>query len=266
MLGAKEVTAMAWTVGQTAKLARVSVRTLHHYDEIGLLEPSERSQAGYRLYTIEDLERLQQIMIFRELGFALPDIRAIVLEPGFDRTEALKAQRNLLAEKARRTQAALDAIDLQLMEMEEGIPMTEEESSKMFGELFDGFDTAEYEEEVQERWGETDAYKQSAERTKRYTKADWELIKAEGDANTEAFIALMDAGVPADSPEAMARAEEYRTHISKWFYELPVEFYGNMASIWVNDSRFTKNIDKPRQGLAAYKYAAVHALVASKGA
>jgi DNA-binding transcriptional MerR regulator len=257
---------MAWTVGEAATLAKVSVRTLHHYDEIDLLKPSDRSEAGYRLYTVGDLERLQQILLFRELGFALPDIRTIVLDPEFDRADALEAQRNLLAEKARRTQAAIDAIDLQLLEMEEGIPMTKEEPSKMFGELFDGFDPAEYEDEVQERWGETDAYKQSASRTKGYKQADWEQIKTEDTANTNAFIALMDAGVPADSPKAIALAEEHRLHISKWFYDLPVEFYGNMASIWVNDPRFTKNMDKPRSGLAAYKYAAVQALVASESA
>ena len=256
---------MAWTVGEAAKLAKVSVRTLHHYDEIGLLEPSDRSVAGYRLYAVGDLERLQQIMLFRELGFALPQIRTIILDPGFDRTEALKAQRNLLSEKARRTQAAIEAIDLQLMEMEEGIPMTKEEASEMLGELFDGFDPAEYEDEVQERWGETDAYKQSAERTKRYKKADWEQIKAEMADNDARFIALMDAGAPADSAEAMDAAEAKRLHISKWFYDCPIEFYVNMASIWVNDPRFTKNIDKAREGLAAYSYAAVVALAKAGG-
>jgi MerR family transcriptional regulator, thiopeptide resistance regulator len=253
---------MSWTVGEAAKLAKVSVRTLHHYDEIGLLSPSERSDAGYRLYSVADLETLQQVMLFRELGFELADIRAILADPEFDRTAALAAQRNLLAEKMRRTQAAIDAIDLQLLEMEEGVPMTKEESSKMFGELFDGFDPAEYEDEVKERWGETDAYKQSAARTKRYGRAEWEQIKAEDLANTNAFIALMDAGVQSDSPEAMALAEEHREHISKWFYDLPVEFYANMAQIWVTDPRFTKNIDKPKAGLAAYKFAAVEALVA----
>ena len=256
---------MSWTVGEAAKLAKVSVRTLHHYDEVGLLEPSGHTDAGYRLYTVGDLERLQQIMLFRELGFALPDIRAIVLDPGFDRAQALEAQRNLLAEKVRRTNAAIEAIDLRLMEMEEGIPMTKEEASKMFGELFDGFDPAEYEDEVQERWGNTEAYKQSAERTKRYRKADWEQMKAEQDATTAKLIALMDAGVPADSPEAMALAEEKRLHIAKWFYDCPLEFYVNMASIWVNDPRFTKNIDKPRPGLAGYSYAAVLALAQGAG-
>jgi len=254
---------MAWTVGEASRLAKVSVRTLHHYDEIGLLEPTDRSDSGYRLYNVSDLERLQQILLFRELGFTLPEIRSIVLDPGFDRGGALAAQRTLLAEKARRTQAAIDAIDLQLMEMEEGIPMSKEEASKMFGELFDGFDPAEYEDEVKERWGETDAYKQSAERTKRYGRPEWEQIKSEAEANGLAWVALMEAGTPSDSPEAMQLAEGERLYISKWFYDLPLEHFANMAQIWVTDPRFTKNIDKAKPGLAAYKFAAVQALVAA---
>ena len=142
--------------------------------------------------------------------------------------------------------------------------MSDQERAEMFGELFDGFNPDDYEEEVQERWGDTDAYKQSAERTKRYGKAEWTQIKAEMDANTQAFVALMEAGVPSDSPEAAALAEAKRIHISTWFYDCPVEFYANMAAIWVNDPRFTKNIDKAKPGLAAYEYAAVRALVKSK--
>ena len=255
---------MAWTVGEAAELSKVSVRTLHHYDEIGLLAPSARTEAGYRLYEDGDLERLHQILLFRELGFSLDDIRRIMLDPTFDRTEALRAQRTLLAEKAQRTESMLAAIDAALASIERGAIMTDEDRAEMFGELFDGFNPDDYEAEVQERWGETDAYKQSAERTKRYTKADWAQIKAEMDENTAAFVALMDAGLPSDSPEAMALAEAKREHISKWFYDCPIEFYANMAAIWVNDPRFTKNIDKARAGLAAYEYAAVQALAASR--
>jgi DNA-binding transcriptional MerR regulator len=255
---------MTWTVGEAATISKVSVRTLHHYDRIGLLSPSARSESGYRLYDSEDLERLHQVLVFRELGFSLDDIRRIMLDASFDHAEALRAQRSLLAEKARRIETTLAAIDAALATTAEGETMTDQERADMFGELFDGFNPDDYEEEVQERWGDTDAYKQSAERTKRYGKAEWEQIKAEMDENTAGFVALMDAGVPADSPEAMALAEAKRVHISKWFYDCPVEFYVNMASIWVNDPRFTKNIDKAKPGLAAYSYAAVQALAASK--
>jgi DNA-binding transcriptional MerR regulator len=254
---------MAWTVGEAARLSKVSVRTLHHYDEIGLLAPSARSDSGYRLYEDADLARLHQIMLFRELGFSLDEIRGVMLDPTFDRTEALTAQRSLLAEKARRTNTMLAAIDAAIASAERGQTMTDQERTEMFGELFDGFNPDDYEEEVQDRWGDTDAYKQSAARTKRYTKADWAAIKAEMDANGAAFVALMDAGIPSDSAEAMALAEAKRVHISKWFYDCPMEFYVNMAAIWVNDPRFTKNIDKAREGLAAYSYAAVRALAAS---
>ena len=191
---------MAWTIGETARLAKVSVRTLHHYDQLGILTPSARSDAGYRLYGPEDLERLHRVMVFRELGFSLPEIGHIVTDPDFDHTEALRAQRALLAEKARRTSEQLAAIDAALAATEGGTQMSDEERKEMFGELFDGFDPAEYEDEVQERWGESDAYKQSAARAKRYTKADWAQMKAEGDANTEEFIRLMDASIAADSP------------------------------------------------------------------
>jgi len=253
---------MAWTVGETAAIAKVSVRTLHHYDEIGLLSPSARTGAGYRLYDAADLEHLHQVLLFRELGFPLPEIRRIMIDPTFDRFEALRAQRALLAEKAARTQTMLAAIDAALAATEKGATMNDHERAEMFGQLFDGFNPADYEDEVRQRWGETDAYKQSAERTKRYTKADWEQIKTEMAENTAAFVALMDGCVPANAPQAMELAEAKRQHISKWFYELPLDQYANMAAIWVNDPRFTKNIDKERIGLAAYQYAAVRSLVA----
>ena len=255
---------MSWTVGETAGLAKVSVRTLHHYDDVGLLVPSGRSAAGYRLYEQADLEQLHRIMLFRELGFSLPDIAQILADPSFDHAEALRAQRSLLAEKERRTQAMLAAIDAALAAAEKGTTMTDSQRAEMFGELFDGFDPADYDDEVQQRWGDTDAYKQSAERTKRYGKDDWARMKAEQDVIDDGFVALMDAGVAPDSPEAIDLAEQKRLHMDRWFYDCPVEFYVTMASTWVNDPRFTKNIDKRRDGLAAYSYAAVQALAAAR--
>src|SRR3974390_712413 len=110
-------------IGEVAKLAKVSVRTLHHYDAVGLLSPSGRTEAGYRLYTAPALERLQQVLFFRELGFPLAEIRRIMLDPGFDRRRALAAQRSLLTDKARRTQAMLTAIDEALDALEKGTQM-----------------------------------------------------------------------------------------------------------------------------------------------
>jgi DNA-binding transcriptional MerR regulator len=255
---------VAWTVGETARIAKVSVRTLHHYDELGILTPSARTPAGYRLYEATDLERLHRVMVFRELGFSLEEIGQIVTDPGFDQTEALRAQRTLLAEKARRTQTMLKAIDAALAARDGGTEMSDQERKDMFGELFDGFDPAEYEEEAQQRWGETDAYKQSAARTKRYTKADWVQIRTEGDANTAEFVRLLDAGAAADSPEALAAAAEKHAQLERWFYDAPLPMFASLSDMWVNDPRFKKNIDKPREGLAEYERAAVKAWVASQ--
>jgi DNA-binding transcriptional MerR regulator len=258
------VIGMAWTIGETAQLAKVSVRTLHHYDQLGILSPSARTKAGYRLYEPDDLSRLHRVMVFRELGFSLEEIGRIVTDPGFDQTDALRAQRALLAEKVRRTRAMMKAIDAALTAAQGGTEMSDQERTEMFGELFDGFDPAEYEEEVQERWGESDAYKQSAARTRRYTKTDWEQIKAEGDANTSEFVRLLDAGVAPDAPEALAAAAEKHAQLEKWFYDAPLDMFASLSDMWVNDPRFKKNIDKPREGLAEYERAAVKAWVASQ--
>src|SRR5580698_8782932 len=143
------------TVGDVAKLARISVRALHHYDEIGLLEPSGRTEAGYRLYTDRDVERLQQVLFFRELGFALEDVARILRDPHFDRRQALIAQRAMLVEKGERLKSMVALVDRTLDSLGKGIVMSTEE-------LFDGnFNPGAYEEEAKQRWGKTDTYAES---------------------------------------------------------------------------------------------------------
>jgi DNA-binding transcriptional MerR regulator len=242
-------------VGELSKLARVSIRTLHHYDELGLLRPSARTEGNYRLYSAGDIQRLHRILMFRELGLPLHDIRTVLDDPDADELETLKLQRSLLQERARRNQAMLDALNTLLAAAEGEKIMTKEDLSK----LFDGFDPAEYEQEAKDRWGETDAYKQSSERVKRYTKQDWEGIKAEMSAITAAYIGLMDAGTPPDSPEASAVVAQHHAHQCRWYYDSSPEMFANVSEMWVNDPRFTKNIDKARAGLAAYQTAAVAA-------
>src|SRR6266545_2276091 len=138
-----------YAVGELADLARVSVRTLHHYDAIGLLAPSGRTEAGYRLYGHEELAQLQQILLYRELDFPLDAIARIMLDPTFDRRSALVAQREQLAARAGRMQTILAAIDAALDALATGEPMTE---TQMFEGLGD-FDPTEHEAEAEERWG-----------------------------------------------------------------------------------------------------------------
>src|SRR5664279_2454090 len=122
-----------YTVGELAKLANVSVRTLHHYDALGLLTPSGRTSSGYRVYGREGLEALQQILLFKELDFALEDIRRILGDPLFDRRAALNAQRDHLVDKARRNAAILAAVDSALAAVRKGTTMRDEELFEVFG-------------------------------------------------------------------------------------------------------------------------------------
>jgi MerR family transcriptional regulator, thiopeptide resistance regulator len=242
-----------WRIGEVARLARVSVRTLHHYDVVGLLPPSGRSAAGYRLYTAPDLERLQQILLFRELGFALAEIRRIMLDPEFDRRRALTAQRTLLAARARRLGAMLSAVDDALDALQKGITMEADDLFEVFGD----FDPRDYDDEVQRRWGGTDAYVESARRTAAYGKADWQAIKAENDEITAAFVAALDQGLAPDDPAVQALVDRHWHHLARWFYTPTSEMYAGLGDLYVNDSRFTRNIDKAREGLAAYQRAAM---------
>jgi MerR family transcriptional regulator, thiopeptide resistance regulator len=242
------VRAVTYRVGEVAGLAGVSVRTLHHYDEIDLLKPSGRSGAGYRLYTAEDLERLQQILIYRELGFGLREIRDAMADPAFDRREALIAQRDELARSSVRLDAMLDLIDKTLAALEGGVPMADEEMFSVFGD----FDPAEHEAEAERRWGETDAYKESARRTRRYTKEDWSRFKAQSDLANQALAELMDAGVAPDDARAMDAAERLRLLIDEWFYPCSREMHARLGDMYVADPRFAANYEKIHAGMARY--------------
>jgi MerR family transcriptional regulator, thiopeptide resistance regulator len=235
-------------VGDVARLAHVTVRTLHHYDRIGLLRPSGRTEAGYRLYAEQDLERLQTVLLYKELGFGLGEIRSLLADPGFDRREALRAQRAQLARRSQHLDAMLGLVDTTLAAMDGGIPM---KSSDMF-EVFGDFDPAKHAAEAETRWDETAAYKESARRTRRYTKDDWARFKAESDSVNQAIATLMDDGVAPDDPRALDAAERHRLLIDAWFYPCSHEMHAQLGRMYVADERFATNYEKIRPGMAQY--------------
>jgi DNA-binding transcriptional MerR regulator len=246
---------MARKVGEVARLAQVSVRTLHHYDAIGLLEPSSRSAAGYRLYTAGDLERLQHVLFYRELGFGLEEIRDLMADPAFDRREALAAQRDLLTMQVHRLEAMLGLIEKSLAAHEEGIHMGQEEMFAVFGD----FDPSKYEDEVEKRWGETDAYRESARRARHYTKTDWARFKTESDAIDARIATLMDEGIAAVDPRAVAVVERHRLLIDAWFYPCSHEMHVGLGRMYVADPRFAASYQKIRPGMAQYMCDAIAA-------
>ena len=242
------------TVGQVAQTFGVTVRTLHHYDEVGLLTPSERSRAGYRLYTADDLERLATIVTYRRLDLPLDEVAALLRGDGSS-IEHLRRQRDAVMSKVEELHGLVDAIDARLEREMNEQPATREDLKEIFG---DGFKD-EYQAEAQERWGETGAWKQSAKRTQGYTVADWEQIKAETEQLGEQMVAAKRSGEPATSEAAMEAAEAARQHLSRWFYDCSPQFHRNLGDMYVADPRFTKTYEDQEPGLAQYTRDAIHA-------
>lgn len=236
------------TVGEVARLAQVSVRTLHHYDRLGLLRPSARSEAGYRLYARPDLERLQQVLLYRELGLPLEEIAGLMDSPAFDRAEVLERQRAQLAARREQLGAMVDLVDTTLATLRGERHMTHEELFEAFGD----FDPAAHEDEARERWGETAAYAEAQRRTRAYAKDDWLRYRRESDEVNESLAALLEAGAPPDDPRAQEAVERHRLLIDRWFYPCSREMHAALGEMYVADPRFTATFDKVRPGLAQY--------------
>jgi MerR family transcriptional regulator, thiopeptide resistance regulator len=231
------------TVKEVAELSGTTVRTLHHYDEIGLLQPGERSEAGYRLYSHADLERLQEILGWRELGFALAEIAALLDDPHYDRAGALRRQRVLVEGEAERLQALRAALDAAIAAEESG--HDQEETT-----MFEGFNP--HEDEARERWGGTAPYEESVRRTKTYGEAEWRAIKEEGDAIAGEFAALMEVGADPAGDDARALALRHREYLSRWFYDCTPQIHHGLAEMYVADPRFTKKWDEHGEGVAVF--------------
>jgi MerR family transcriptional regulator, thiopeptide resistance regulator len=246
---------VSYSVGQVAGSAGVTIRTLHHYDEIRLLSPSGRSAAGYRIYEEADLERLQRILFYRELGFTLDKIAAIMDDPRTDAVGHLRRQRGLLIERIERLRTMVAAIDHEMEAQKMGIQLTPEERFEVFGD----FRPEDYAEEAEQRWGGTEAYRQSQRRVAAYTKEDWQRIKAEEEEVRANLAAAFAAGLAPESDEAMAAAEAHRQHISRWFYECSYDIHRGLTDMYVNDDRFRAHYDALAPGLARFIRESAHA-------
>ncbi len=247
---------MKYKVKEVADLAGVSVRTLHYYDEIGLLKPESVSPAGYRLYSERDLERLQQILFFTELGFSLSRTKSILERPDFDRKKALLSHKELLIEKKKRLERMIASVDKTLETLEGGAEMSKKE-------MFEAFDMSEiernmekYAEEAEQKYGGSKAYEESMKRAKSYTKEDWARIMHDADRIYKNLASLVGRD-PAD-PEVQKAIGEWRQHISNNFYECTLEIFRGLGDLYVDDVRFTQNIDKYKPGLAAFMREAMH--------
>ena len=247
-----------YTVQQLAQLAGVSVRTLHHYDQIGLLSPAERSQAGYRLYRTPDLLRLQQILFYKELGVPLDEIRRILDQPGFDPLNALQDHRRELSQRLQRLERLLHTVDKTIHALqEEKMTLTDEE-------LYAGFTQEQkerYEREVKEMYAPA-LVAESQRRLRRLNKAQWQDVKEAGQAVILKLAELIDQ--PIESPAVQAAVAEHHAWIEN-FYTPTADVYRGLGHLYAENPEFRQFHDKVKPGLAdfmclAMEYYADHTL------
>jgi DNA-binding transcriptional MerR regulator len=236
---------MAYTIKQLANLSGVTVRTLHHYDQIGLLKTPTNPKNGYRQYGEPELLRLQQILFFRELDFPLDEIQRILDRPTFNLVDALTEQRRLIGLKKNRLTKLLTTIDKTIKKINHEITMNDEE---LYDVLKDP-DAAQYADEAKARWGNTDAYKQSQERVGKMTKAQMAKLKEDADAWMKVFASEMHFG--PTSPEIQKRITEHYNSL-RTFYEPNLELYRGLAEMYVTDPRFAAYYEKYAPGLAKF--------------
>jgi DNA-binding transcriptional MerR regulator len=240
----------------------VTVRTLHHYDDIGLLVPGGRSHAGHRRYSDADLDRLQQILFYRELGFPLEEVAALLDDPDTDPRAHLRRRHEALTTRIEQLQKMAVAVEHAMEARTMGINLTPEERFEVFGDK----DPEQYAGEAERRWGGTEAYAESQRRAARYTKEDWQRVQAEVGDWQERYAALVAAGARPSGEAAMDLAEEHRQHISRWHFEVPYEMHRCFAEMYVSDERFKAYYEAVRPGLAEHLHDAILANAARRTA
>lgn len=230
-----------WKIQQVARLTGVTVRTLRHYDKIGLLSPAQVTPAGYRLYGPVELDKLQQILFFRELAFPLAEIKAILSGPNYDRQAALTAHQELLREKRQRLDALLALVD---------------DALKGEGTMnFTPFDNQAFEakrqayaQEAQTRWGTTPAWQESQKKTENYDKETWAEIQTEEQTLFASFAARRHLA-PAH-PEVQALVSQWQSHITRRYYQCTPEILAGLGQMYLSDPRFQETLDTYGQGTA----------------
>ena len=239
---------MKYKINEVSKLTGVTVRTLHYYDEIGLLKPSEVTESNYRLYDETALQSLQEILFYRELEFQLSEIKEIMASPSYDRDFALKQHKDLLQKKRDRLDGLIHLVDQTIkgeMKMNfKPFDMSEIEATKQ-----------KYAKEAKERWGNTAAYQESEKRTKNYKAEEWQMINEESGVIFKAFHE--DKANDAAGENAQKLVASWQAYITKYFYPCTNEILAGLGLMYIHDERFKENIDQYGEGTAEFMSRAI---------
>ena len=231
---------MKLQIKEFAVLTGVSVRTLHYYDEIGLLVPAIVDETtGYRFYDEASLLRMQEILFYRELDFSLKCIGEILSSANYDKRKALNAQKQLLTLKKERLERLISAIDGAV-------------KGENVMKAFDNSEFERYKAEAKEKWGKTDAYKEHEERSRNYSKQKWNDLAEEMDHIMAEFAVCMRKVKTPDSAEVQNLVKMLQDHISENYYLCTNQILAGLGQMYVADERFKSNIDKHADGTAEF--------------
>lgn len=233
-------------ISEMARLTGVTVRTLHYYDEVGLLKPSETNSNGYREYNSECIDKLAQILFFRELDFSIKDIIKIMDSPSFDALDVLQRQKLWLIEERNRLNRLIELAEKSI-----------KGERTMDFKAFDKHQNEQYRKEAQERWGESVAYQESQKKTSGYDVRKWMELKEQMDEMIRLFANHRSLAPQSDAAQALV--QQWKEHISKSYYDCTNEVLKGLGEMYVGDERFTKNIDQHGEGTAAFMNAAIQA-------
>jgi len=238
---------MSYAIKELADLAGVSVRTLHHYDAIGLLRAEKRSAAGYRYYGEPELLRLQQILFYRELDMSLGEIASLLDRPGFNELAALEDHKRLLAARAERILRLMDTVDRTIGRLKGETMLTDKE-------LYEGFSSEEIDSmkaEAKAKWGHTAAYAESQRRVARMGKEEWAAVKKEVSGIDEDAARCMKEGeAPGSAATQAVMARKYAS--LRHFYEPSPDMFAGLGAGYVEDPRFRAHYESIAPGLSEY--------------
>lgn len=241
---------MEYTVQKLGRLAGVSTRTLRYYDEIGILKPARINSSGYRIYGQREVDTLQQILFYRELGVSLDSIKDIVTAPSFDGAKALREHREKLLEKR-------EQLDLLIANVEKTIALTEGRINMSDKEKFEGFkkkmideNEKKYGEEIREKYGK-DTVEKSNEKFMNMTQEEYDEVTKIGDELTSTLAQAFKTGDPAGEL-AQKAADLHKKWLTYYWPEYSKEAHAGLAQMYVDDERFTAYYDKEQPGTAAF--------------
>ncbi|HEY8909990.1 MAG TPA: MerR family transcriptional regulator [Desulfosporosinus sp.] len=246
---------MEYTILKLGKMAGISTRTLRYYDEIGILKPARINSSGYRIYGQFEVDRLQQILFYRELGVSLESIIELVTSPSFDGAKALREHREKLLDKR-------EQLDLLILNVDKSIALTEGKMMMMDQEKFEGFkqklvddNETKYGKEVREKYGE-DAVNKSNHKVKDMSQQQYEEDTRLRDVLEETLHAAFETGDPAGEL-AQKAADLHRQWLSYYWDSYTKEAHVGVTQMYVDDERFTAYYDKIQPGAAAFLREAV---------